>query len=327
MGVLKVGIVGCGFFGNYHLDNIMKLDDVKVVAFASSNKERLEKTGAKVSGARLYIDYRSMFDAEKDLDAVFVVVPPDSHGDVEILAAQKGIHIYTEKPMALSLEKAFEVRAAIGKSKVISAVGFQERYRDITDKIKQHLAVARTGLVYGCWLGNLPDVDWWRRKERSGGQVVEQSIHVFDLLRNFFGEARTVFCTAFTGIIQDLDGYNIEDGSSTTVVFRNNVIATVHTGCFFNETAPHLVKIQIACRNSVVDYKFGREVSFIQNDHVEKFISSENSHMKSVKAFFQAIRSDDPGLVRSNYADAVETLRITFAANESMHSGQPVALA
>ena len=66
-----------------------------------------------------------MYDGEKQLDAVFVCVPPDSHQDAEILAAQKGIHIYVEKPIALSMEKAYEVEDAVNKAGIITAVGFQ----------------------------------------------------------------------------------------------------------------------------------------------------------------------------------------------------------
>ena len=69
---------------------------------------KYESIGQKVSGARLYKSHIEMYESEKHLDAVFIIVPPDCHEDAEIMAAQKGIHLYVEKPVALSMAKACE---------------------------------------------------------------------------------------------------------------------------------------------------------------------------------------------------------------------------
>ena len=100
---VKIGIVGCGSFGNYHLDTLLRREDVEVVALATENEERLRATGAKVPSARLYPDHRAMFAGEPELNAILVCVPPSRHGDIEICAAERGVHMYVEKPLALTL--------------------------------------------------------------------------------------------------------------------------------------------------------------------------------------------------------------------------------
>lgn len=323
----KIGMIGCGYFTHFHLDNLLEVEDVEVTAFAAPNREKLELLGKRVSGARLYGSHREMFEAEEDLDAVFIIVPPDSHEDAEILAARRGIAMYVEKPMALSMEKALEVEREIAKAGVITSVGFQERYLDIALQARDYLSSDEAGLACASWIDGIPGPSWWRRKDRSGGQVVEQSIHLFDLLRYFLGEAESVYSTAIKGIVKDLPGYDIEDASSTTVKFRNNVIATILTGCYLSDTAPASVSVRVHCRNATVDYGFGREMSILRQNHSEHFVSSQKPHRLAVQAFLEALRKNDPSSIRSSYADAVKTLRLTLAANESMQSGLPVRIA
>lgn len=327
MSRLKVGIIGCGWFGNYHLDILRRIEGVEVAALASSNPEKLKSTGVKVSGARLYGDHRAMYEAEEHLDAVFVCVPPDSHRDAEILAAQRGIHLYVEKPVALSLEKAAAVANAVAKAGIIAAVGYQERYNEALEQVKKYLSGREVGLASGRWLGDIPGASWWRRKERSGGQIVEQSTHLFDLLRYFLGEAEAVSSVARKGIVRDVPGYDLEDYSATTVVFQSGAIATVLTGCYLAEMPDYAgIGLQIACRDTVVEYDWYQEVRYFKGNCVERVSVPGSSHERAVRMFIEAVKTGNAALVRSDYADAVKTLALTLAANESIVSGKTVYL-
>ncbi|HEY5583874.1 MAG TPA: Gfo/Idh/MocA family oxidoreductase [Ruminiclostridium sp.] len=324
---VKVGIIGCGWFGNFHLENLLKIDGVEVVALVSSNGEKLKTTGEKISGARLYTNHAEMYDKEMNLDAVFICVPPDCHGDAEILAAQKGIHLYIEKPIEVSLEKALEIEAAINKAGIISAVGYQERYNPEAAKIKAYIEGHKVGLVNGRWLGGMPGVQWWRRKERSGGQIVEQSTHIFDLIRYFFGEANSVYCSATKGLIENVEGYNIEDCSSTIVTFKSGVVATIFTACYLEELKNfNGAGLQIICNDCVIDYDWDKEVRYTNKDSIEKTIIEGKSHFKAVQTFIEAIKTGNPEFIKSTYSDSVKTFEITIAANESIKSLKPVYL-
>jgi myo-inositol 2-dehydrogenase/D-chiro-inositol 1-dehydrogenase len=324
---VKVGIIGCGWFGNFHLDNLLKMDNVHVVALASTNKIKLDNTGKKVPSANLYNSYIDMFNNEIGLEAVFICVPPYSHENIELLAAEKGIHIYVEKPIELSMQKALEVERAINTSGIIASVGYHERYSEAIENIRNYILSRETGLVTGRWLGGIPGAPWWRIKERSGGQLVEQCTHIFDLLRFFFGEAESVYSTAVKGIVKDMPNYNIEDASSTIVSFKNGVSASVLTGCYFDDgVIKDGAGIQIFCRDSVIEYDWMNEVRYISNGMVEKASASDNSHFKAASAFIEAIQTKNMKLIKSTYSDSVKTLALTLAANESMISKLPVKL-
>lgn len=327
MNKIKVGIIGCGWFGNFHLDNLLKMDNVEVVALVSSNKTKLENTGRKAEHANLYTNYIDMFQEEKAMEAIFICLPPDSHENIELLAAEKGIHIYVEKPISISMEKALKIEVAINKAGIITSAGYHERYSDTIENIRKYISNKQIGIVTGRWLGDIPGAPWWRRKERSGGQLVEQCTHIFDLLRYFFGEAETVYSSAVKGIVKDLPNYNVEDASSTIVTFQNGIVASIITGCYFDEGFINSgVGLQIFCKDSTIEYDWMNEARYVSKGETKIMSAAEDGHFRAAKAFIDAVQTKNMNLIKSNYSDAVKTLALTMAANESMISKLPVKL-
>lgn len=325
MNSVKVGIIGCGWFGNFHLNNLLKMEDVEVTALVSTNSEKLQETAKKLPQARLYKDYHDLFDNEK-LDAVFICVPPNSHGDIELLAAAHGIHIYVEKPIEISMERAEMIEKAICDAGILSSCGYHERYNTAVNEAKSYVASREIGLVAGQWLGGMPGVKWWRRKEGSGGQIVEQTTHIFDMLRYFFGEVQTVYCKAVTGLITDVPDYNIEDASIAVVNFENGIVANIQTGCYFNDKVDGKIGMQIYCRDCIVEYDWMKEIRYITKEKSEKVPAEFTSHFYAAQAFIQAVKTNDASLIRSPYSDAIKTLALTLAANDSIKSGLPIAI-
>lgn len=327
MNKVRVGIIGCGWFGNFHLSNLLKMDNVEIVALVSSNKMKLEDTGKKVPEASLYTSYLDMFQSDKAPEAIFICVPPDRHEKIELLAAEKGIHIYVEKPIALSMEKALEVEKAINNAGIIASVGYHERYSDTIENIREYISNREIGIATGKWLGGIPGAAWWRRKEGSGGQLVEQCTHIFDLLRYLFGEAESVYSRAVKGIVKDLPNYDIEDASSTIVTFKNGISASILTGCYFDDgVIKNGAGLQILCKDSVVEYDWMSEVRYIIKDETKIVSASDDAHSRAAKVFINAVQTKDVNLIKSTYSDSVKTLELTLAANESMISKLPVNL-
>ncbi|SHE33986.1 Predicted dehydrogenase [Caldanaerobius fijiensis DSM 17918] len=324
---VRVGLVGCGGIAHYHVDHLLKMDDVDIVAVADPIEERREAMKKKVNAFRAYYSHKELYDAEDDLDAVYICIPPYAHTDTETRAIEKGFNIFVEKPMALSMEKANEVKEAIEKKGIISAVGFQDRYLDIIDKLKEYLRDREVGIVYGSWIGGIPGVPWWKKKEQSGGQIVEQNIHLFDMLRYLFGEVDSVYCSAKKGLVKDVPGYDVEDYSATTMTFKNGVVATLFTGCYLTGEAPDKGNgLRIMCRDARIEYDLRRAVRFMTRYSTIEYITRQDQGMIEDRAFIEAIKSNNPGLVRSPYADAVKSLQLTLAANKSIETGSVVVI-
>ena len=110
---VRVGFVGTGGIATeFHLPALKEIEGVEITALCDVAKERAEEA-ATAFGGRVYGDHRRMLD-EEDLDALFVCLPPFAHTDAELIAAQKKIHLFVEKPIALDMEQGIEMQTGTG---------------------------------------------------------------------------------------------------------------------------------------------------------------------------------------------------------------------
>jgi len=159
MDTVRVGFVGTGGIAQTHLDALSRIEGVQLVAFCDVEASRAESAAARFGG-RAYTDYAPML-REEPLDALYVCVPPYAHGEVELLAAERGIHLFVEKPVARTLECAREVESAIQKAGVLSAVGYHFRYYEATQRARERLQGLPIGMVIGYWHGGMGCQSGW----------------------------------------------------------------------------------------------------------------------------------------------------------------------
>lgn len=320
-----VGIIGCGGFGNFHLDNLLKMDDVQVVALAASNKERLKNTGKKVPNAHLYEDYHDMFEQEK-LDAVIICVTPARHEDIEALACQHHVHFYVEKPIGVCIDTINQTAKLVKESGIITSVGYQERYNPALTEVKDYIKNAPVGLAYGSWIDSMPSPLWWRTKEASGGQMVEQTTHIFDSMRYLFGEAKSVYATAQHQEFPNAMEHDVEDYSTAVVTFENGVIATVCSGCYATDDGAKQVGFTLLTQNAKVEYNWSNTLTYTTKAQTTTKNISGSHHFTSLKTFIEAVSTNDPSLIRSSYSDGARSCELTLLANESLKTGKVINL-
>lgn len=323
----RIAIVGCGWFGNFHLDYLLTRQDVSVAALVSTNLEKLATTGAKVPDARQFSTYQALLDDGLDIDAIIVCVPPHQHGDLEIRAAERGIHLFVEKPIGLSLDYVHRAASAISASGVLASVGYHERYDPAVQALKEALAQEKIGFVQGRWLGDIPGALWWRQKACSGGQVVEQSTHLVDLMRYLFGEVSSVYAQKISGLVRDLPRYDVDDGTSTLITFECGIVANLLTGCYFNSDAPSTgIHIEILCPDQRICYRWMQDVTYERKSGTFLQQAGSESHHLAIDAFIDALRTGSRGQIQSPYSDSIKTLAVTLAINESLETNAPVML-
>jgi predicted dehydrogenase len=121
---IKVGVVGIGHLGNYHLQKYQKLDNCQIVAVADPLIEKAKKA-ADIYNCPVFSDHRDMLGK---VDAVSIAVPTGQHHVVakDFLAA--GIDVLIEKPICSTLEEADELIALAKKKSLVLQVGFVERF-------------------------------------------------------------------------------------------------------------------------------------------------------------------------------------------------------
>src|SRR5688572_2887213 len=240
---VRIGFAGTGGIAASHLSNLLRIPDAEVVALHDVDRERCEVAIRRINGqqdqaaraggpdprklqAKIYTDYRAML-AEAGLHAVYLCVPPFAHGDLELRAIEADLHLFVEKPVALSLDLAKQVAAAIQQKNLVSSSGYQMRYAETTDRARELIDKKPIGLALGFYLGGLPGTPWWRVQAQSGGQLVEQATHTVDLMRYLVGEVTRVYAAGATRLMKEQPSFDIFDVAVTTLHFASGAIGTI----------------------------------------------------------------------------------------------------
>lgn len=318
MDKVRVGFIGCGGIAQYHFGHLEKTPKAKVVAVCDKIADRAQAAATRFK-AKPYTAYADMLQKEK-LDAVFVCVEPSAHDGMEMMAIEQGFHLFVQKPMTLDMAYARRVRDGLARKQLISAVGFQCRYVETLPRVKAWLEGEKIGMVSCFRLGGLPMVWWWRQRKHSGGQVIEQTVHNYDILRYLLGEVTSVTGMAREGVITDVEDYDTEDASSVTMNFASGVVATMMTGCFSPDAFGN-GDFLFYTREGKLTYGLGGNFR-IQKKNLVIDGKPENDYGQECdEAFLDAILEGDQGLVMSPYADACKSLELVIGATESMRRG------
>lgn len=329
---LNVGFVGCGGMTQAHLPGVCADPDATPAAFCDLNLALAQKRVGE-HGGTAFDDATKMFDSI-ELDAVYMNLPPFAHGP-EFEAIKRGIPFFVEKPINLYLDQAKEIAAAAAEKTLVTCAGYMNRYRASVNKVRELLAGDPAIMLHGGWLGGTPRPregvgiwTWWVQKDKSGGQFLEQVTHTVDLARFLCGDAVQVHAFKAEGFNTGTpDGYSIEDACVVNIKFASGAIANLWAGCCANAGGTGVALNVYANNTTALFTGWNHAVKIHQTgkDVVEIQEASEIFPVEDA-AFLQAVRANDPSAVKSSYADAVKSLAISVAANESMDSGQPVTL-
>ena len=326
---MNIGFIGTGWVAAQHADALKKIPEARVTAVTSADMNQSLELAARV-GATAYENYREML-AKAKLDAVFVMLPPHAHGEIEIACSEHVPAIFIEKPVSNQLETAHRVHAALTKAKTIVSVGYMIRYRSAVERVREIFASPenRPVLLNGKWVGDIPGPLWWRTMSQSGGQFVEQCTHVVDTARYIAGEVTEVSAFAARGFITDVPDFTVDDAMVVNVRFASGAIGNFTTGCHLRPgmTLHPGTELLISSRDTqcMLTSVGGANIDH-RHGHSEHLLPEPDIFFLEDSLFLRAATEKDPSLIKSSYADAMQTLAVTLAANESAASGKTISL-
>ncbi|WP_276255909.1 Gfo/Idh/MocA family protein [Halomontanus rarus] len=325
MGV-QLAFIGSGGVANWqHFDNLERMDDAEIVAICDIDEEAA-RTAADRFDADVYTDHRDLYEeASNEIDAVFVCLPPFAHEDQELMAAERGIDLFVEKPLALSNEKAGEIWDAIEENDVVAQVGYNWRYSPGVDRARELLEGRTIGYIDGRWWGGVAGGEdhWWRHADRSGGQTVEQATHTFDTIRYLAGDVDRVFAAGENRISELVD---FSDVTSATMKHESGAVSHVSTSCVAED---HQGGLDIVADGATLEVHQNAIEGIVDGEEIDEEFDREvedNPYVREVQAFLEAVETGDDAGVRAPYADSTKSLALTLAVNESIESGNPVDL-
>lgn len=207
---LRVGLVGVGEVAGSHRQLLAKEPDTVITGITDVDPGRLAAR-SRDWGLPAYADLEALLP---HVDAVFVCTPPTHHRAPVVAAAAAGVHVFCEKPIALSLQDADVMIAACGRAGVVLQIGTNFHFHGAYRAMWQLLQDGELGDLASCWLRMhllFPSAGWdsrrrqghWRlRPEDSGGRLFEQ-IHIVNWLHWVGGPVRSVYGRALS-VAEDL---------------------------------------------------------------------------------------------------------------------------
>lgn len=177
----RFALLGSGFIGQVHAENLAAHPQVELALVADPDQARAQavadRYGARVAEVSQVIN-------NDGIDAVLIASATPTHAELLEAAARAGKAVYCEKPIDLSLDRARRVVAQVLPYNVPVTVGFNRRFDHSHQQLKQQLqqgVIGRTELIQMvCRSSQLPPISYL---QSSGGQMRDQAIHFFDLLR------------------------------------------------------------------------------------------------------------------------------------------------
>jgi predicted dehydrogenase len=167
----------------------------------------------------------------------------------------------------------------------------------------------------------MPPPAWWQVERTSGGQMVEQVTHLFDLVRVLLGEPTSIFAAGCRCERAEWPDSDIDEVSTATLRFDSPAVATISATCILD--APHRVGLQVVAEGLSIDLTEDRLT--IEGRRRETRAAAVDPFWLEDRAFLDAVRGDRPGILAA-YADALETHRVASQAAVSARTGGPIDL-
>ena len=162
---LNIAIIGAGGRG---AADTAEVSSENIVALCDVNEDHLNAAAAKYPQARKYVDFRKLYDASKDIDAVVVATTEHTHAFAVMPAIHLGKHVFCEKPLAHSVWEARVIGQAATKAGIATQMGTQIH---ATDNYRRVVELIQTGAI-----GPVRDVHVWVSRAWGGGDRPTESV-------------------------------------------------------------------------------------------------------------------------------------------------------
>jgi predicted dehydrogenase len=325
---LRVGILGTGGIAARHAGAAAALSDkLQLVACCGRNESRAQGFAARL-GITAYVDFDRMLQ-EQHLDLLVVTLPPHAHdGQVE-KAATAGVHLLVEKPIALTMERARSMASAVKRAGVVGACGFMYRFGDAVLRWDAETiagSTGRTGMFIGQFHCNALHTEWWREQSKSGGQTVEQLIHIVDLARHHLGEPQSVYARGSNFFHHGVERYDSDDVSAMILGYDDGRVGVLNAtnGAIPGKWDKSWQIIAERMTGHFTGWNTGTLTRTQGDVTAERIDTQTDVFVAQLSDVVAAIATNRPPRVTLD--DGAQTLRIVLAARDSIAQQREIPL-
>ena len=333
---MRVGIVGYGVVGKTRFHSIVKNTPYKVTAISENNLIARKDIPKNID---VFEDYQSLIE-QSNVDIVFISLPNKFAANATVLSLKKGLHVFCEKPPARTLAELEEVLLVSQQHPGLKLMyGFNHRFHHSVEEAKLIIEENSLGRlinmrgVYGkSQMISFNQSDWRTRREESGGGILlDQGIHMLDLMRYLSGED---FSEIFSFIDNAFWNFDVEDNAYVLMKSQTGVVAQLHSSA---TQWRHLFNLEITMeKGSLIlgglltgSKSYGDETLTIikadpNNDKgapcesISKY-NEDVSWDNEIKYFAESLEKNSP-IERGSIDDAMETMRLI----EKIYKADPI---
>jgi predicted dehydrogenase len=327
-GRLRVAIVGTGNIAGAHARGYKaNAEQAQVVAVCDADEQRATEFATTHEFGTVYTDVETLLRVERP-DAVSICTPNYLHAPQSIRALEAGTHVLCEKPMATTLADAEAMSKAAEWTGRILYIGFNHRFIGKFNLAKKlldggeygRLVAARIALGHGMY-GRLSQTWFGKRELSGGGTLIDNGVHMIDMLRWYGGRVTEVSAQAHRLLATEGD---VEDNAIAVMRLANGGIASLQ--CSWTWPPKYTLLFSMICEHGTLDLSGDEVVAFKTGDEAPRALETPalDHNAEQVRAFLAAIRGEQPTFVTPD--DGIAAVRVALGAYESIATGRTVLL-
>ncbi|MCC8104120.1 MAG: Gfo/Idh/MocA family oxidoreductase [Clostridiales bacterium] len=301
---MRTGIVGCGSIAAVHAFCLEQMDDCELVGFADVKKDRAEQFARKYGG-KAYDSLEGMLWQES-LDVLHICTPHYLHVPMALYGLSHSVHVFMEKPPAISKEQLEELEEAVKTTQKRMGFCFQNRYNPCVQTVRELLQTeagsvkgARGLLTWSRSAEYYTENAWRGRwKTEGGGALMNQAIHTMDLLVYLLGSPQWVDARMSNHHLKQV--IEVEDSVEAQIRIADRPVCFYATTAYCADMPP---MIEIACENMTIRME-DPDVTIVYPDgraekkRGERSVSIGKScwgsgHMRCIASFYEKLKTGE----------------------------------
>lgn len=329
---VKVGLVGVGGMGKGHVTALTKVEEADLVAVSDVNEEAVNAV-AQETGAKPFTSYEELI-TNGGVEAVVIATPHYFHPPIAEFAASKGVHVFSEKPIGVTVKAGEQMVQACKDNNVLLAVNFQQRLSVARAKIHQMI---QNGVI-GDIMRITMEVPWYRTqayynmgswrgtwKGEGGGVLMNQAPHSIDQMIWLAGMPKSIQAIVTTRL------HDIEVDNTALAIFD---YGNSKVGSLYVSTAEAITSERIEITGALgalhyegdklKHYKLEQPLpehlrdtptnSGIKGEWIDVDTTGESGgSAEMLSAFMHAVRDNDPSKMVANGEDGLRSLEVANA--------------
>ena len=330
---MNVGLIGAGRIGKIHAENIVHhMPRVKITRIADVAADKVRDWAHGLGITQVSADAKDVL-LDKDVQAVLVCSSTDTHADMVVAAAEKGKHIFCEKPVDLTVAKVKKALAAVSKAGVTIQVGFNRRFdhnfRRVRDLVRQG-AIGDPHIVRITSRDPAPPPPEYVKV--SGGIFLDMTIHDFDMARYLAGsDAVEVYAKGAVLVDPAIGKAGDVDTAVVTITFQNGCLGVIDNSRKATYGYDQRVEVfgskgALACANDTPSSVTLSNETGVAGDKPLYFFLERyhQAFVDELNAFFDMVLDGKPCPVGD--IDGLKPLLMGFAAKKSVAERRPVKI-